>query len=72
MSFISDALNLYGATLSLEGVVCKGSIVTGVTPMTDGKRLRFHSEHGELLGSYPATIEGVCYFVEKFWNWRKL
>jgi len=72
MSFISEALNLYGATLSLEGVICKGFVVTGVTPMVDGTRLRFHSSDGRLLGSYPATIEGVCYFVESYWFWRKL
>jgi len=72
MSFISDGLQLYGANVNLEGVICKGRIVTGVKPMTDGKRLRFRGENGDLLGSYPPTIEGVCYFVEKFWNWRKL
>lgn len=71
MNFITEALALYGASLTMEGFICKGDRVTQVQPRISENRVRFFTINNELLGSYPATKEGVCYFLEAFYLWDK-
>lgn len=71
LNFITEALALYGASLTFEGYICKGDRITQVQPRISDNRIRFYSINNELLGSYPATVEGVCYFLENYYLWDK-
>lgn len=70
--FISEALAKYGASLNHEGLIYKDGKVIEVKPMVAQNKVRFYATNsGALLGSYPATVDGVCYFIEAFWGWEQ-
>ena len=73
MDLVQQALAAYGATLGLQGVICRNEKATGVAVAVKGKRIRFESTgSGRLLASGPVVTSTVEKFVESFWFWKKV
>lgn len=73
MELIKQTLEVYGATISMQGVIFRNDKATGVAVVVKGKRIRFESTgSGRLLASGPVTASTVEKFVEAFWFWEKI
>lgn len=70
-SVVNQALELYGATLSPEGLIQRGGKTLPVTVSVRKNRIRFISTSGKLLASGPLEGTTVEKFVEGFWFWTK-
>lgn len=71
-SVINQALELYGATLSQEGLIQRGGKTLPVEVSVRKNRIRFISTtSGKLLASGPLEGATVEKFVEGFWFWTK-
>jgi hypothetical protein len=68
---LNEALLRYGAHLTEDGYIAKGSKVMSVQLDVKGGRLRVLGGTNA-LASYPASrlSKGVSDFVEKFWFWK--
>ena len=70
-SVINQALELYGAALSPEGLIQRGGKTLPVSVAVRKNRIRFISTSGKLLASGPLEGTTVEKFVEGFWFWTK-
>lgn len=67
---VDVALALYGASLNENGYIQKGAQVLGVRVVAKARRFQYVSNGGSVLATSPATVAGVCDFVESFWFWK--
>ncbi len=73
MELIKQTLAAYGATIDMQGVICRNDKVTGVAVVVKGKRIRFESTSSRrLMASGPIIATTVEKFVESFWFWEKI